>query len=311
MCSSRGGSVSVATSMLRRCSTVLPAGSSSSAWWVMAGPAQLAQDRRARRFWSSQLSTVLGRSRPARAWCRARSSGRIWPVVVAEKLVQALVDGAASAPAGVDATGLAAARAAAPELGVGSGAGGAQRLVASAAADRADLAAAGAAAPALLAGDDTTVSRWLWRSRRARRVRRSRRSGRRGPAVLAQRPVGCADGDRPAASALEAGLVVGRIGDQAVGTQRRPCSSRVAASRMAPQRAHGWARDLAMQLRHSHRPSIRRCRWMTRSQRGQGGRTIACAPASRAGRSAAAPSTDASARRSGEQLGSVLQAQAS
>ena len=40
------------------------------------------------------------------------------------------------------------------------------------------------------------------------------------------------------------------------GHRGRPCSSRVAASRIAPQRAHGWARDLAVQLRHNHFPPI-------------------------------------------------------
>ncbi len=64
------------------------------------------------------------------------------------------------------------------------------------------------------------------------------------------------------------------------GHNGRPCSSRVAASRTAPQREHGRARDLAVQLRHSHCPPTGRCRWITRPQPGQAGRTIACAPAS-------------------------------
>ena len=61
------------------------------------------------------------------------------------------------------------------------------------------------------------------------------------------------------------------------GHSGRPCVSRVAASRTVPHRPQGWARDLAVQLRHSHLPSIRLCRWMIRPQRGQGGRTIALA----------------------------------
>jgi len=48
------------------------------------------------------------------------------------------------------------------------------------------------------------------------------------------------------------------------GHKARPCSSRVAASRTAPHREHGWARDLAVQLRQSHCPSIGLCKWMTR-----------------------------------------------
>jgi hypothetical protein len=59
-----------------------------------------------------------------------------------------------------------------------------------------------------------------------------------------------------------------------------PCSSRVAGSRAAPQRAHDWARNLAVQLRHNHFPPIGRCSRITRAQPGQGGRTIVRDPAS-------------------------------
>ena len=86
-----------------------------------------------------------------------------------------------------------------------------------------------------------------------------------------------------------------------------PCSSRVAASRTAPQRAQGWARDLAAQLRQSHCPPIGRCRWMTRPQPGQAGRVIVHAPASQSGRSAAAPTAPGLGAGAGEQVGPVLQ----
>lgn len=59
-----------------------------------------------------------------------------------------------------------------------------------------------------------------------------------------------------------------------------PCSSRTAASRMAPHREQGWARDLATQLRQCHCPSSRRCSRMIRWHRGQAGRVMVCAPAS-------------------------------
>ena len=59
----------------------------------------------------------------------------------------------------------------------------------------------------------------------------------------------------------------------------RLCSSRVAASRTAPHREQGWARDLATQLRHSHCPSIRWPSRITRPHRGHAGRVMAWAPA--------------------------------
>jgi len=51
-----------------------------------------------------------------------------------------------------------------------------------------------------------------------------------------------------------------------------PWPLRVAASQTRPQREQGWARDLATQLRQSHRPPIGRCSLMTRLQFGHGGR---------------------------------------
>ncbi|HEY5840370.1 MAG TPA: hypothetical protein VIU87_02670 [Mycobacterium sp.] len=58
-----------------------------------------------------------------------------------------------------------------------------------------------------------------------------------------------------------------------------PCSSRVAGSRWTPQREHVSARDLAQQLRQTRTPSRVLFSVMTRPQRGQGGRTMLCAPA--------------------------------
>ena len=62
ICSSRGGSVPMATRTLRRCSTVLPAGSSSRARWVssLAGPGSRRIAGAA--LLSSQAATVPGRS---------------------------------------------------------------------------------------------------------------------------------------------------------------------------------------------------------------------------------------------------------
>jgi hypothetical protein len=57
----------------------------------------------------------------------------------------------------------------------------------------------------------------------------------------------------PAHSSWLAGSVIRQFGHSG-----RPCSSRVAASRTVPHRAHGWARVLATQLRQHHSPSIRR-----------------------------------------------------
>ena len=74
------------------------------------------------------------------------------------------------------------------------------------------------------------------------------------------------------------------------GHSGRPCSSRAGglADRAAAERRAGPG-ILATQLRHSHCPSMRRCRRMTRSQRGTGrADDRLCARRRRAGRSAAA-----------------------
>ena len=64
-----------------------------------------------------------------------------------------------------------------------------------------------------------------------------------------------------------------------VGHSGRPCSSRLPGSRTAPHSAQDRARVLATQLRQSHCPAIRRCRWMWRRQCGQAGGVIVCVPA--------------------------------
>lgn len=74
------------------------------------------------------------------------------PVLVAEQVTQPLLHCAAAAPAGMDAPGLPAARAAAPEAGITAGASRAERLARGAAADPPGLTAASAPGPALLAG---------------------------------------------------------------------------------------------------------------------------------------------------------------
>src|SRR5581483_9068283 len=112
---------------------------------------QLAQDRRCGAFVEPTFHGA-GALRPGEGLVQDSQFRADLAGLVAEELVQASVDGAAGAPAGVDATGLPAVGAAVPELSVWSGAGGAQRLVAGAASDRSDLPAPGAAAPALFAG---------------------------------------------------------------------------------------------------------------------------------------------------------------
>jgi hypothetical protein len=57
----------------------------------------------------------------------------------------------------------------------------------------------------------------------------------------------------PAQVSRLAGSVIRQYGHNG-----RPCSSRAAASRTAPHRAQGCARDRATQLRQHHSPSIRR-----------------------------------------------------
>ena len=156
---------------------------------------------------------------------------------------------------------------------VGAGAGRAERLVDGAAADRCDAAAAGAACPALLQARHQRLDRWPGRSRPGRCGRRSSRSaifqgrqvGQSGPSgvrVLTGRR-------RP--QPLQVSWLAGSVIKQD-GHSGRPCSSRVAASRTAPQREHGSARDLATQLRQSRTPPRGLTSGMTRRQCGHGGR---------------------------------------
>ncbi len=139
---------------------------------------------------------------------------------VGEQGAQPLINRAAGASAGPVPTGLPAAWAVAPELRVGTGAGRAERMIQGAAADRGDLAAAGAADPALLAGmtprhagglgdhaggvlpADAAAQDGVGQAARAERARRS----------------SCAD--RASSVAGDAEFLVGRVGDQAVRTQR-------------------------------------------------------------------------------------------
>ena len=88
------------------------------------------------------------------------------------------------------------------------------------------------------------------------------------------------------------------------GHNGRPCSSRVAGSRRAPQREHSSMREWAMQVRQTRCPSsglsIRTTRW----QRGQAGRTIPATPAAcRASISGMIARTGCEMPSAGEQLG--------
>src|SRR5258708_17444638 len=140
--------------------------------------------------------------------------------LVAEHLTQSPAGGAPGAPAGVDPAGFAAGRAAGPEAGIGSGAGGAQGLGPGAAPDAARLAAARAACPALLPGPAPWLAGGLRGHARSLPPADAAGRGLPGAAAGAERAVGRADADRPPATAAGAGLLVGRVGDQAVRTQR-------------------------------------------------------------------------------------------
>src|SRR5439155_2361060 len=140
--------------------------------------------------------------------------------LAAQQLTQPLLAGAAGAPAGVDPAGLPATGAGAPEPGIRTGAGRAERFSPGAAANPGDLAAAAAPGPALLAcfaprlaGRLGHIARCAAAADRAGH-RRDRRAGR------AQRPVRGADADRAAPAAPGADFLVGRVGDQAVRAQR-------------------------------------------------------------------------------------------
>ena len=104
----------------------------------------------------------------------------------------------------------------------------------------------------------TTVCRWSWRSRRVRPAADRAGQGLPRPQLAHSGPsaVRTLTGRRrpqPRQVSWLAGSVIKQFGHSGW-----PCSSRVAASRMAPQREQGSARDLATQLRQSHCPSIRR-----------------------------------------------------
>ena len=216
--------------------------------------------------------------RARRPWCRAAPSRRgrgrgpaaraDLAVLVAEQVTQPLLHRAAGAPAGMDAAGLPAVRAAAPEAGVGAGAGRAQRLGGGAAADRPGLAAARAPGPALLAGPAPWLAGGL--GDHAGGVAPADRAGQDLPwhAVRAQRPAGSADADRPAAAAAGADLLVGRVGDQAVGAQRLAVlvTGGDLPDRSAPCARLGAGPGHAVAARPL--PVDPPVRWMTRPQRG-------------------------------------------
>ena len=122
----------------------------------------------------------------------------------------------------------------------------------------------------------TTACRWLRRSRTGLSGRRLRRSGSSTARQFAHSgPPGARTltGRRrpqPAQVSWLAGSVIRQWGHSG-----RPCSSRAAtcADRSAPRarlRRGTWPRSCGS----SHCPSIRRCRWMTRPQRGHGGATM-------------------------------------
>ena len=140
--------------------------------------------------------------------------------LIAEQFPQPLAGGASDAPAAGDPPGLPAARAGAPETGVGAGAGPAERLGLGAAADPGHGPALRAACPPLLAG----LTPWL-PGRPGQVTGGAATADRAGhglhwQACRAQRPARRPAADRPDAAAAGAGLEVGRVGDQAVRTQR-------------------------------------------------------------------------------------------
>ena len=160
MCSSRGGSVPMATRTLRRCSTGLPAGSSSSS---VVGerrfPAEVTQDRAGAALLSSQFSTVSGRSCPGEGVVEGLQF-RADRAAVRRRAGH----GAAGRPSSGrtrpwwSLAGLPAARAAVPEGGIGAGAGRAQRLAGGPAADRADVCRSRRSGP-IVAGRRCTTAR--------------------------------------------------------------------------------------------------------------------------------------------------------
>ena len=134
------------------------------------------------------------------------------------QLVQARVDQAAGALAGVRMAGVAADRAAGP--GRGRGAAGAQRAGQGAGGDRRDAAAGRAGGRLPLAGRAPGQAGGAGdAARRGLAADRARQQRQRG-AAGAQWPVRGPPLDPAAAPAAGAGLQVRRVGDQAVGAQR-------------------------------------------------------------------------------------------
>ena len=188
---------------------------------VLAG-ARLAHDHRRLRSVEPGASTVLGRSVAGESVVAGPAvPGGCVPVLVAEHVAEPLPDRAASAPAGVDAARLPAVRAAAPESGVGSGAGGAERLGRGC---RRGLGGAGRTArsgPSVAGMPRTTVGRSPWRCSTVLPGRRSSMSSSsRGGSSAQSGPSGVrtlTGRRRPQSMQV---LLVGGVGDQAVGTQR-------------------------------------------------------------------------------------------
>ena len=145
-------------------------------------------------------------------------SGRQGAVGGTHQLVQARVDQAAGALAGVRMAGVAADRAAGP--GRGRGAAGAQRAGQGAGGDRRDAAAGRAGSRPPLAGRAPGQAGGAGdAARRGLAADRARQQRQRG-AAGAQWPVRGPPLDPAAAPAAGAGLQVRRVGDQAVGAQR-------------------------------------------------------------------------------------------
>ena len=263
---------------LRRCSTGLPAGRSSRVSWVSARCAGL----RARAGWPGRR---CGRARPRR--CRgvrwrsvpgssARSSGRMWPSSSASSsrsrcwTVQRAHRCWSQMTPGLRRSRGRCARIRA-RVGCIRRSRGASRV------------------------PPRTGRTWpqpVQRAQRCWQASAPRSAGRRGdgagcvaPADRAGQRLATAGSSHSVARPVR--TLTGRRRPQPTqiswltgslirqyGHSGRPCSSRVAGSRTAPQRAQGCARVLAVQLRHNHFPPIGRCRWITRPQRGQAGRMI-------------------------------------
>src|SRR5580704_13381956 len=130
--------------------------------------------------------------------------------------MQPLLYGAAGASSGVQAARLPAAWAAAPRVRVWEGAGRAEGLVTGAAADRAGLAAASAPGPAFCAGPAPGLAGGLGDLARHLFLADVAGQDLPRPASIAQRPVRGPGADPAAPAAGDAGLLVGRVGDQAV-----------------------------------------------------------------------------------------------